>query len=184
MAENTGIPKEADLVRQAREGDSRAFEELVRRHQRQLYAMLYRLSGNMEDAQELVQSSFIKAYTGLARFRGDSSFGTWIRHIAMNAWRNHVRDEAKRKHLDIDDMNIADPADSQGDLEETQLKDMLWLEAGNLPKRQKEALVLRAQMGHSFQEIASIMGCSAGAAKASYHHAVTKLREKLKGQTS
>lgn len=180
MDDSTGVLSDADLVQRAWGDDAAAFEELVRRHQRQLYAMLYRLCGNEDDARDLVQKCFVNAFTAIKGFRGEASFGTWVRHIAMNNWRNFVRSESKRRHLDLDDTVADETADTHAEVEEAQLRTLLWEESRRLPPRQQEALVLRAQMGLGFLEVADIMGCTVGAAKASYHQAVKKLKERLK----
>jgi len=179
MGDPPGKLPENDLTIQAQSGSDQAFEELVRLNQRSLYGMLYQLTGNVDDAMDLVQKSFIKAYTSIDRFRGEASFKTWIRKIALNTYRNHVRYEAKRRHQDIDTTPVRDPSDFQERMEGRQHKDMLWEEARNLPPRQLEALVLRVQEGHSFDEVARIMDCTTGSAKASYHHAVSKLKKGL-----
>jgi RNA polymerase sigma-70 factor (ECF subfamily) len=171
---------ERELLDSARKGDNGAYEDLVRMYQRQVYAFLYRLSRNVEDAMELTQSTFVKAWISLGRFRGDSSFKTYIYRIAANAWRNTVRDRMRRKAVDLDSVSLISNQDPQRISETSQEHDMLWASVDRLPPRQKEVLVLRIREGFSFEETARIMGCTTGSAKASYHHAINKIKAALK----
>ena len=157
---------ERELLAGARSGDNIAYESLVRIYQRRIYTYLYRLSRNMEDAMELTQSTFVKAWLSMDRFRGESSFKTYLYRIAGNAWRNTVRDRARRKAVDLDKITLVSSREHK----------MLWGLVDGLPPRQREVLVLRVQEGLSFEEAAKIMGCTTGSAKASYHHAVSKLK--------
>ena len=172
---------EREIVDRAREGDDDAFEDLVRMYQGKLYGYLWRLSGNVEEAMELTQSSFVKAYVSLKRFRGDSSFKTYLYRIATNSWRNSIRDRSRRRTIDIDQVAVSSGEDLHDDLQRQQDRDRLWRAVEGLPPRQKEALVLRVREGYPFDQVARIMGCSTGAAKASYHHAVQKLKTDLEG---
>jgi len=171
---------ERDLVEKARGGDNHAFEELVRLYQRQIYGFLYRLSGNIEDAMELTQSTFVKSWVSLARFRGESSFRTYLYQIAANAWRNTVRDRSRRPSVDIEMVPLTSGDDPHAEVEGAAERDRLWRSVDHLPPRQREVLVLRVREGLSFEETARIMGCSTGAAKASYHHAVGRLKADLR----
>lgn len=173
---------ERKLVNMARSGDDGAFEELVRRNQKALYFFAYRLSGNGDDAAEVVQNAFIKAYRSIGRFRGDSSFKTWLYRITVNTFRNHVRDEAKRKHLSIDGRALPSGDDVFAAVSRRQEVRMVQKAMESLPPRQREALVLRINEGCRFSEVADIMKCSIGAAKANYHQAVKKLKAVIGGE--
>ena len=173
---------ERKLVQKARKGDNDAFEELVRLHQESLYRYLYRLTGNTEDAMELTQNSFVKAYMSIGRFRGDASFKTWLYRIASNGWRNVIRDSGRRQNVDIDQVPLASGDNPHDEVVRGQENRKFWSVVQELPARQKEALTLRLREGYSFDEVAGIMGCSTGSAKASYHHAVGKLKRVLEGE--
>ncbi len=169
---------ERELVDRSRRGDGEAYAELVRFHERRLFAFLFRLCQDGELAQELTQESFVKAYFALKSFRGDSAFGTWLHRIGINAWHNHLR--ARRGHLDIED--VPEPAssdDTLGELIGREERGRLAEAVKALPPRQREALVLRVDGDHPFEEVARLMGCTVGAAKASFHQAVTKLKRAL-----
>jgi RNA polymerase sigma-70 factor (ECF subfamily) len=175
--------REQDLVQKARDGDDGAFEELVRSHQRRLYAFIYRMSGNTEVTAEVTQSAFVKAYSGIGRFRGEASFRTWLYRIAVNTLRNYMRDEARRRHLSIDN-DI--PSSEEGAFEilaSRQQRELLWEAVQDIPARQREALVLRVQEGYQFKEVAEIMECTIGAAKANYHQAVSRLKRILEEES-
>ncbi len=173
--------RERSLAQKARNGDSEAFEDLVRIHQRALYAFLYRLSGNMHDAQEVSQQSFIKAYLAMASFRGEASFKTWLYRIAVNTFRNYVRDEGRRRHLALDENIHSTDEGAFSLVAGNQERSMLEKAIDTLPARQREALVLRVNEGYRFTEVARVMNCSVGAAKASYHQAVRKLKAAVGG---
>ena len=173
---------ERALVNKARKGDNGAFEDLVRMHQESLYRYLCRLSGNSEEAMELTQSSFVKAYISIKRFRGESSFKTYLFRIGSNAWRNAVRDGRRRYKVDMDKVVLAAGDNPHNEVARDQLQRKFWSQVEKLPARQKEALILRVREGCSFDEVAKIMSCTTGAAKASYHHAVEKLKQALGGE--
>jgi len=176
------ITLERELVRRAREGDNEAFEDLVRVYQEPLYRYLCRLSGNGEDAMELTQNSFVKAYVSIRRFRGESSFKTYLFRIATNSWKNTIRDRSKRHHVDIEQVSLASAHNPHEEFEQNQERRKFWSLVERLPARQKQALVLRVQEGYPFEEVAKVMGCSTGSAKASYHHAVEKLKLAVTGE--
>jgi RNA polymerase sigma-70 factor (ECF subfamily) len=176
------IKLEQELVERARKGDDAAFENLVRMYQRPLYGYLYRLSGDMDDAMEITQVAFVKAHRSLGRFRGDSSFKTWLFRIAGNSWRNHIRDRSRKRTVTLDSVPLSSGHDPLQDAVDIQERQMMAEAVKKLPPRQQQALVLRVSEGCSFSEVAAIMNCSTGAAKASYHHAVVKLKAILKGE--
>jgi len=173
---------ERELVSRARKGDNEAFEDLVRLYQEPLYRYLCRLSGNGEDAMELTQSSFVKAYLSIGRFRGDSSFKTYLFRIASNTWKNTIRDRGRRRSINIDHVSIASGDNPHEKAVQVQEQKRFWSLVEELPARQKEALILRVREGYPFEEVAKVMGCTTGSAKASYHHAVGKLKLAFEGE--
>jgi RNA polymerase sigma-70 factor (ECF subfamily) len=178
MSRPCGI--EEELVARAREGESQAFEELVRMFQQPIYGFLYRLSGSEDDAMELTQSTFVKSWIAIGKFRGESSFRTYLYKIATNAWRNTLRDRSRRPSVNVDDIPLASSENPYEEAERSQELERLWSLVRHLPARQKEIVLLRIREGMPFEEAAKVMECSVGAAKASYHHAVGKLRTELK----
>lgn len=176
--DDTARDLERELADRARQGDREAFDELVRLCARRLYGLLYRLTWNQEEAAELTQRTLVKAYLALDKFRGEASFYTWLHRIAVNTCRNYKRDQARRREVPLEDGRDFSraPSNQFAQVENREESAMLWAAAEDLPARQKEALVLRIKGEHTFAEVARIMGCSVGAAKAHYFQAVRKLR--------
>jgi RNA polymerase sigma-70 factor (ECF subfamily) len=176
--------REKHLLERSRLGDGDAYGDLVRMHERPLYAFLYRLAQDGETAREVTQEAFVKAWFALGNFRGEASFRTWLHRIAINAWHNQLR--ARKGHLSLDDVpEIADVAEhgrrgatggAEDGLVEREEKELLKAAIKTLPPRQREALTLRVDEGYPFEQVARLMGCTVGAAKASYFQAVQKLK--------
>ena len=160
-------------------GDEPAFEELVRRHQRTIYDLAYRMLENHADAADLAQKTFVQAFLHHRTFRRESSFRTWLFQIGLNLCRNALRDRARQVHEDVDDVPLTAPQDTFMATLASEMRDRLGYAIRALPERQREALVLRVYHDHAFAEIGAIMNCSEGTAKANYHHAVSKLRRVL-----
>src|SRR5271170_5143524 len=94
------------LVRQAQREDVGAYDELVRRYQERIYATVYHMTSNHEDANDLVQETFIKAYRALKTFKGDSSFYTWVYRIAVNKTINFLKQRKNRLHMSLNDLDF------------------------------------------------------------------------------
>jgi len=164
------------LIQRYLAGEEAAAEELVLRYQKQLYAFLYRMTRDMEEAKDLTQKTFLKAIQGLGGFRGDASFKTWLYQIALNTGLNHLK-ENRREMVDIDETALGSSDDTLDGLIEEERKQRIRNSLHRLPERQRTAVVLRAYDGLSCMETAQVMGCSEGAVKAHYHLGVKKLRE-------
>lgn len=162
-------------------GDESAFEELVRRHQRTIYDLAYRMLENHADAADLAQKTFVQAFLHCRSFRRESSFRTWLFQIGLNLCRNAIRDRARLTHENVEDLPLVAPHDTLKTAAEAEVRDRLGSAIRKLPDRQREALVLRVYHNHPFAEIGTIMSCSEGTAKANYHHAVNRLRQVLVG---
>ena len=94
---------EIDLVKQARKGDFTAYDELVKRYQQRIYATIYHMTANHEDANDLAQESFIKAFQALPSFKGGSTFYTWLYRIAVNKTINFLKQRKNRQHMSLND---------------------------------------------------------------------------------
>lgn len=162
-------------------GDETAFEELVKRHQRTIYDLAYRMLDNHADAADLAQATFVQAFLHHRDFRRESSFRTWLFQIGLNLCRNAIRDRARMTHEAVEELSLAAPQDTFTMTAAAELRGRLGHAIRSLPERQREALVLRVYHNHPFAEIGTIMSCSEGTAKANYHHAVIKLRRVLVG---
>lgn len=174
-------PTDEDLILLDRHasGDREAFNELVRKHQRPLYAMLYRMVSNQDDAADILQKTFIKAFTGIGGFERRSSFRTWLYQIAINLAKNLYRDRAKVQKVPLEDVVIRKDPKTLDVLVRKEMRERLLAAMTELPEKQRITVMLRVQQQKSFEEIAAIMQCSLGTAKANYHHGVQKLKARL-----
>ncbi len=171
--------EEAQWAVRFRQGDRAAFSELVKRHQRSVFFVVWRYVRNEEDAKDLTQAAFVKAWQNAEGFRGDASFKTWILRIASNLALNFVRDRGRWPSDQFDDEH-GDRAPSAGELlANAEESDRLRQAVETLPTRQRQVVELRVQEGLSFKEVADVVACSEDAAKANFHHALKRLRSVL-----
>jgi len=169
---------DSTLIREYLAGNEDAIEVLVTRYQKMVFAIAYRMTGDMERAKDLTQESLVRAVQGLGRFRMESSFKTWLYRIAANVCLNHLRKKpAEEKELEEGDAKTGGALDR---LVEQERESILKKAVRLLPDRQRLAVTLRAHEGLSCSETAHVMGCSEGAVKAHYHNGVKRLREILK----
>jgi len=171
---------EEQLVAACLAGHREAFEIIVERHRRTVYQLCYRFVGNHEDASDLSQDVFVRAYKGLQRFRGQSSLGTWLYRIGVNVCLNRVSVKRPltepidaRPHLDE---RAPDPA---GELLRAERAVEVRAAIKQLPKKQRATVILRVYHELSHEEIAGILGSSVGAVKANFFHALGNLKTPL-----
>jgi RNA polymerase sigma-70 factor, ECF subfamily len=161
---------EAVLVRRARAGEEAAFEALVRPHQDRAYLTALRLTGNRQDAQDSVQEAFLQAWRSLPRFRGDSSFSTWLTRIIINRCLNLSR--ARRTvGAELDDAAMGQEPGADDLAVGAQRQNAVRKAVLALPFDQRAALVLHTFVGHSHAEVGNILGISETAAKVRVHRA-------------
>lgn len=170
-------PPDAALIVAWQGGDERAAAELVRRHARALAHFLAGVGAPADELDDLVQETFIRAFGGLGRFRGQCRFRTWLLAIGGNILRDHGRRAARQRIVALEDA-VQDPGGSPHDAAvagEAEAR----LAAGlqTLPRLQREVFLLRAQQGLEYAEIAVALATTAGAARVHYHHAVKRLKE-------
>jgi RNA polymerase sigma-70 factor (ECF subfamily) len=177
------MDEDLDLINRTIAGEREAFDALVIKHQKPLYSLLYRMVSNHDDAADLLQKSFIKAFTGLGSFERRSSFRTWLYQIAINLAKNVYRDRSKAVHVSIDDVIIKRDPRTLDALMQKESRLLLRRALAKLPEKQRLTVILRVQGDRTFAEISEIMGCSLGTAKANYHHGVQKLKELMGEQT-
>lgn len=170
------MDQDSGLIDSALAGAREAFDELVLKYQKPLYAMLYRMVRDPDDAADLLQKTFVKAFTGLAGFERRSSFKTWLYQIAINLAKNLYRERSRAVHVPIDDVVIGHNPKTLQRLIKREQKDRVRSAVAGLPEKQRLTLLLRIQERKTFEEIAGIMKCSVGTSKANYHHAVQKLK--------
>jgi RNA polymerase sigma-70 factor (ECF subfamily) len=171
---------EADLVAACLAGHPGAFDLIVERHRRTVYQLCYRFVGNHEDASDLSQDVFLRAFRGLRNFKGQSSVGTWLYRIGVNVCLNRVTaktpvNEPIEKRQHVDDVSES-PSDRMLRGERaTQVRAAIT----RLPRKQRAALILRMYHDMSHQEIAETLGSSVGAVKANVFHALQNLKKLL-----
>jgi RNA polymerase sigma-70 factor (ECF subfamily) len=186
-----GDPVDAELVERARQGDLPAYDQLVRRYQERVYATVYHMTSNHEDANDLTQESFIKAYRALRSFKGDSSFYTWIYRIAINKTINFLKQRKNRIHLSLNDLDLN--AEHDPDLvalvsEKTprramnlaELQEKLNTAMQKLSETHRLVVTLHDVQGLPHEEIARIMDCNVGTVRSRLFYA----RQQLQGHLS
>lgn len=176
------MDEDFDRINRCEAGEREAFDELVMKYQKPLYAMIYRMVSDHEDTSDILQKTFMKAFTGLKNFEGRSSFKTWLYQIAINLAKNLYRDRSRTEQVSIDDVVIRRDPKTVETLIIKENRQRLRSALVRLPEKQRLTLMLRVQEGRSFNEISAIMKSSLGTAKANYHHAVQKLKGMMGNQ--
>lgn len=173
----------AELVTAAKAGDRKAFEELVRATHADTYTLAYRLTGNEEDAQDVMQEAYFRAWKGLKRYRGDAAFTTWMYRITANCASSHLSRRTRHRHDSLaDDHPLADErveADPEARLGAAAERERLNTALQSLPADMRSVVVLRDVYDLPHEAIAAELGISEGAAKVRLHRARRKLRERL-----
>ena len=184
------MTSEDELVRQAQAGDTDAFCLLAQAYERRIYSLALHYSRERQDAEDLSQEVWLKAYAALSTFRFESSFYTWLRQITINSFLNHRRAKSYRWHSQTSDSDssenfaIRDDTGSQARGLESTLQNHLVVGkvmqalAGVTPQ-QRLIFLLKHQEGMTYEEIAKELGCSPGTVKKSVSRTIAKLREKL-----
>lgn len=158
-------------------GRREAFDEMVARHRRNVYQLCYRFVGNHEDASDLAQDVFVRAFKGLARFKGDASLGTWLYRVGVNVCLNRLA----LKQPPIESIDAAPRVDERADdphdlAERAERSAVLRSAIARLPPKQRATVVLRIYQELSHEEIAKVLGSSVGAVKANFFHALGNLK--------
>ncbi|WP_419927410.1 RNA polymerase sigma factor [Candidatus Poriferisocius sp.] len=167
----------------ARRGDRDAFNELVRSTYRDIYALAYRLTGNPDDAGDVVQDAYVRAYRAIRRFRGDSSFSTWMYRITSNCASTHLSRRFRQRTEELsDEVPIVDSRPEQDPslrAEAAVLRNHIDRAIRTLPDRLRQVVVLRDLHDLSHSEIAAELGITTSAAKVRLHRARQRLRTVL-----
>ena len=184
------------LVARSREGDAQAFRELFERYQRRIFSLAFGMVRYRENAEELVQEAFIKAYRNLDRFHGNSSFYTWLYRITMNVGIDFLRREKKRSgNVDYDDKLAHHEEVNKGDFplvssigtqtpgrmqSRRELGDQIRSAMNQLSDKHREVIVLREIEGLSYTEIAETLDIRKGTVMSRLHHARQNLQRMLR----
>jgi len=179
------------LVARVRGGDADAYRVLVERHGRALFRLAFRMTGNQQDAEDVVQESFLRAYRQLSKFDERASFGTWLYRIAANASLDLVRSRKRRSEHqpltadasgEAEDLVLSlpsnDPTPERAALS-SEVRDRLAEAMNDLSATERTAFVLRHFEGMRIEEVSRVLECQPGAAKHSVFRAVQKLRRAL-----
>lgn len=189
--EQTTPVEDRDLVKQAQAGDYSAFDFLVQRYQERVYATIYHMTSNHEDANDLTQESFIKAYKALGSFKGDSSFFTWVYRIAVNKTINFLKSRKNKIHLSLNDLDfnaehdpdlVAFVSDKtpRRDAGLSELQEKLNEAMQRLSDVHRLVVTLHDVQGLSHEEISKIMDCNTGTVRSRLFYA----RQQLQGYLS
>jgi RNA polymerase sigma-70 factor (ECF subfamily) len=168
------------LVRTFVAGDRQAFDVIVERHRRTVYQVCFRFTGNAEDAADLTQDVFVRAFRGLAGFKGDAQLSTWLYRVAVNVCLNKRALKTPQFETIEPEAHVDRRGPGADDLVAQREREALVRGAiAKLPPKQRATLVLRAYQGLTHEEIARVLGSSVGAAKANFFHALGNLKRLL-----
>lgn len=168
------------LVTEFLAGRREAFDEIVVRHRRNVYQLCYRFVGNHEDAADLAQDVFVRAFKGLRRFKGDSALGTWLYRVGVNTCLNRLA--VKRPEMQPIEASPRIDQRAEDPLERVvrgERAEVVRAAIGRLPPKQRATVVLRVYQELTHEEIAGVLGSSVGAVKANFFHALGNLRRWL-----
>jgi RNA polymerase sigma-70 factor (ECF subfamily) len=185
---------DGDLVRESRRGDKEAFRELVERYQRKIVAVALGMVNNPDDALEIAQETFVKAFQNLEKFKGESSFYTWLYRIVVNRAIDFRRRERRHPTVGLEDRSSAGglggsyeeilkeerPTDPYQQTQAREIGDRVTAAINELTPDHKAVIVLREVEGLSYDEISRVMHCSKGTVMSRLHYARKKLQKKLK----
>jgi RNA polymerase sigma-70 factor (ECF subfamily) len=160
--------------------DDKAFGQLVNRHKERIYSVVLRIVKNKEEAKDIAQEAFVKAYQNRESFRAEASFYTWVYRIAVNLALNYVNRNRDRQAESLDRVPLSSYSQDQTDkLEKKELAAAISNAIDRLPARQRTVFILRHYETKPYSEIASLLSISEGAAKSNYFQAVQKMKESL-----
>jgi RNA polymerase sigma-70 factor, ECF subfamily len=185
-------PSDWELVQRARQGDRDAFRELVERYQRRIAALALGFVRSREDALDIVQETFTKAYQSLDRFKGDSQFYTWVYRIAYNLCVDHRRREAKQPLVSIDtdasgeDRQLPLPDQTHDDqpferVRDAEIGQRVRDAIAGLTPDHRAVILLREVEGLSYEEISQVLECPKGTVMSRLHYARRQLQARLRG---
>ena len=173
------MPEDIELIARFLDGDERAFESIVKKYQRMVYYLALKIVKSHEDADEVVQKTFISVYRNLKNFQGKSALKTWIFRITVNMSKNLIRDRKRHEGEELSEFTGRLDPDIDQRLDRQKKTKIVFDAVENLPQRQREVVSLRVNTGMTFPEIAEVLGCSVSAAKVNYHYAVKTLKSRL-----
>jgi RNA polymerase sigma-70 factor, ECF subfamily len=176
-----------ELVARSRGGDLDSFNQLVLRWERPIYALAYRVIGREEDARDVAQETFLRAFRALSGFKGQAKFSSWLYRITLNLCRDWIRKERRApisqapEGVDLIELaGEATPSESIEDLvSRKQLSEAVAKAMALLPEEQRTAIILKEYHGLTFQEIADMLDCPLSTVKTRLYQGLTVLRRQL-----
>jgi len=190
-AQESAASSDARIVERVQSGDVAAFDILVRKYRERLYGIIYNMTSNREDAADLTQDTFIKAFSSINRFKGNSAFFTWLYRIGVNTALSHLKRNRFRRFFSLE--HIQDEGSNAQVLETlaakhksekgallSELQEKLNEAMQKLSPKHRTVVVLFEIEGLSHQEIAEIVGCSVGTVRSRLHYAKQQLQADLK----
>jgi len=180
------VETDEELVSAFRAGNLSAFDELVQRWERKIQGAVYRIMGSGEDARDLTQETFLRAYRGLSTFKSEARFSSWLYQIALNLCRDRLRQKKGRTLVGLDDLDPTtaariDRIDSTAheQVEARDLSRLVSAAMAELPEEQREVIVLKEYQGLTFQEIADLMRVPVSTVKTRLYRGLVQMREHL-----
>lgn len=178
------LERETELVELAKKGDQDAYRQLVEHNQRNVYGLALRYTGKHDDADEIAQETFIRAYRGLPRFQGGSRFRTWLFRIAVNCCLSHKRKAARHDAVLGFDENERDFADEKNpsplrSAVGWEVREKVGEALEGLSKKQKAVFVMKYLQHQTIAEISETLGCAPGTVKKQLFRAVGRMRQRL-----
>jgi RNA polymerase sigma-70 factor (ECF subfamily) len=172
------------LVARAQKGELPAFEELVKKYQREVYGLACRMVSDAEEAKDLAQQAFLQAFVHIRTFRRDAQFRTWLFRIAINQCYNYLKSRKKfGDPVDSDEVNLVgqDPSPEAGLVMQDDRR-RLYEALERLPAKQRAVITLKIEQGLSYEEISQVLGGTAGAARVNYCQALKTLKKQIQSE--
>ncbi len=179
MSEALPVDPDLELVESFHAGDRRAFDQLVRRHQKGMWRVVRRYVRSDADAADVTQQAFVRAFKGLASFRRAATVRSWLFRIAINCALSWLRDHKREQPAEIAEDALAEAAIAPGKISAGQEAARLREAVAMLPPKQRAVLELRVFDDLSFKEVAELADCTENTAKVNFHYAVKRLRDIL-----
>jgi len=179
-----------ELVARAQGGDIESFNQLIVRWERPIYALAYRVIGKEEDARDVCQDAFLRAYRALPGFKGQAKFSSWLYRIALNLCRDWIRRQRRAPVSQLpEDMDAIELASEKGPVESIEdlvarreLSAIVEEAMSELSEEQRTAIILKEYHGMTFQEIADMQGCPLSTVKTRLYQGLSLLRRRLEQQ--
>lgn len=176
-----------ELVARSMDGDVESFNQLIKRWERPIYALAYRVLGREDDARDVCQDTFLRAYRAIKGFKGQAKFSSWLYRIALNLCRDWIRRQRRTPTVQVpEDVDIADLAAATGPSESIETlvarREMgraVAIAMAALPEEQRTAIILKEYHGLTFQEIADMQGCPLSTVKTRLYQGLSVVRRQL-----